>query len=174
MKKQIMRVAAMGMSLAMAAGVMSGCGDSKKSSADADGKIVITVGDYFADETVNPEAYAKNMKKVAEFEKLHPDIKIEDANWGFDVQSYMAKAEAGTLPTIYYAPLTETKKIIEMGYAADLTDEFKERGFYDEVNSYMLELISDDRGKIYFLPSGNYDVGIAVNVKLYAPSQKQN
>ena len=167
MKKQIMRVAAMGMSLAMAAGVMSGCGDSKKSSADADGKIVITVGDYFADETVNPEAYAKNMKKVAEFEKLHPDIKIEDANWGFDVQSYMAKAEAGILPTIYYAPLTETKKIIEMGYAADLTDEFKERGFYDEVNSYMLELISDDRGKIYFLPSGNYDVGIAVNVKLY-------
>lgn len=167
MKKQIMRAAAMGMSLAMVAGVMSGCGDSKKSSADADGKIVITVGDYFADETANPEAYAKDMKQVAEFEKLHPDIKIEDANWGFDVQSYMAKAEAGALPTIYYAPLTETKKIIEMGYAADLTDEFKERGFYDEVNSYMLELISDDRGKIYFLPSGNYDVGIAVNVKLY-------
>lgn len=164
MKKRMVQTAAMGLGMIMAVSAMSGCNKEETSS---DGEVVISVGDFFPDETANPESYAKAMEQVNKFEELYPGVKIENPNWGFDVQSYMAKAEANTLPTVYYAPLTEMKKIIEMGYAADLTDEFKERGFYDEVNSYMMELISDESGKIYFLPSGNYDVGIAVNTKLY-------
>ena len=44
MKKQIMRVAAMGMSLAMAAGVMSGCGDSKKAQPTRTEKSLLRSG----------------------------------------------------------------------------------------------------------------------------------
>ena len=140
--------------------------ESKK--ADATGKeVVITVGDFFANPDKDPERYAKQMEIKKSFEESHPGVIVEDAKWGFDVQSFMAKAEGNTLPTTYYVPLTETRNIMELGYAADLTKEYKERGLYENTTDFILENISKD-GKIYFLPSELNDMGLFVNLDLYA------
>ena len=50
------------------------------------------------------------------------------------------KQRAERSPTVYYIPLTEGSKVIELGYAADITDEFKERGMYDNLNEFMLTI----------------------------------
>lgn len=145
------------------ASLFAGCTQSKDASDD--GKVVISVGN-FVDPDTNPETYKIQMEQVKGFEELHPDIKIEPVIWDFDPRTYIAKAEGGTLPNVYYVPFTEAKNVIDSGYAADITDEFKKRGFYDSVNEFILENISRD-GKIYLLPTGSYDVGLIVNLKLF-------
>lgn len=144
-------------------GAMAGCGTSKKG---ADGTVTISVGAFFPDEESQPEAYAKCMETVKAFEEKYPNYKVVDPKWSFDIKNYIAMAEGGTLPTIYNVPLTECKKVIDAGYAADLTEEFKARGMFDAINEFMLKNISKD-GKIYIIPYSNYDQGIMVNIDLY-------
>lgn len=144
--------------------LFSGCTQSKDVSND--GKVVISVGN-FVDPDTNPDGYKVQLEQVKRFEELHPNIKIEPSTWDFDPRTYMAKAEGGTLPTVYYVPFTEAKNVIDLGYAADITDEFKKRGFYESINEFSLQNISRD-GKIYLLPTGSYDVGLVVNIKLFS------
>ena len=163
MKENWKRAAAAGSAVALMAGMLSGC--NKKETAGSD-EVVVTVGSWFVDEETYPDVYANQMKMVEDFEKLHPNVKIEDARWMFDAQSYMAKAEGETLPTLYSVPATECNKIMDLGYAAELTDEMDQRDFTDMMNEFMLDKVSRD-GKIYMLPRYCYDQGIAVNVDLY-------
>lgn len=162
MNKQLKKAIALLSIAALSAGCFAGCGTKQ---AD-DGKVVISLGDTFPDEQVNPEAYKTLMDTVKAFEEKYPNVKIEDPKFNFNVQTYMSMAEAGTLPTSYYLPLTESAKVMEMGYAADLTDEFKARGFYDNVSDFAMDLISKN-GRIYYVPDGYYDQGIIVNLDLY-------
>lgn len=141
-------------------------GGCKSSQENDEQKTVISVGGYFADKNVNPENYYSQMEIVREFEKAHPWIKVEDAEWTFDPGSYLAMAEGNTLPTVYYVPFTEARNIMKQGYAADITEEFKKRGYYDCVQDYILENISKN-GKIYLMPSSSYDQGLLINMELY-------
>lgn len=161
-KENIKKIAAIISVVALAVSCISGCG--KNAGKDDDGKITISIADC-PDETTNPEAYKNMVETIEAFEKKYPDVNVEMDTWTFDVQTYMAKAEGGTLPTTYYVPLTEAKNIMDLGYAADITDEFIARGFYDNVNDFILENISRD-DKIYFFPTGCYDMGLIVNIDI--------
>ncbi len=147
---------------ALMLGCSSGCG-TKKTASD---ETVVSVAGFFSDESVMPEVYERQRKQADEFEKLHPGVKIEQSDFSFDSQSFLAKAEGGTLPTLYYVPLTEANAVLDMGYGADITDEFKKRGMIDNANTFILENISRN-GKVYLIPSSMYDVGLIVNTDLY-------
>lgn len=162
MRASIKRMTAMVSVIALGAVCISGCGSKKVD----DDKVTISIGSYFPDEQVNPEAYERAMDTVRKFEEKYPNVKIEDPKFDFNTQTYMSMAEGGTLPTTYYVPLTESKKIIDMGYAADITDEFKARGLYDNVSDFTLDLISDG-DHVYYIPIDNYDQGLVVNLNLY-------
>lgn len=105
------------------------------------------------------------MKTVDNFEKKNSDIKIELVNWQFNSREYIAKAEGGTLPDVYQVPMTENAKIMKLGYAADITEMFKERGYLRNTSELIMKEISKD-GRVYFIPANLYDVGIAVNMEL--------
>lgn len=147
-----------------AAGMLGGCGGNTGKTED--GRTVISIGEC-PDPQRKPEEYESLERRIAKFEELHPDIKVVKNSYVFDAQTYTAKAESGTLPTVYYLPLTEMDNVIRAGYAADITNEYKKRGFYDRTNDFMMNLISKD-GKIYFVPTGCYDVGIVGNADLLA------
>ena len=120
---------------ALMLGCSSGCG-TKDTASD---ETVVSVAGFFSDESVMPEVYERQRKQADEFEKLHPGVKIEQSDFSFDSQSFLAKAEGGTLPTLYYVPLTEANAVLDMGYGADITDEFKKRGMIDNANTFILE-----------------------------------
>lgn len=149
----------------MLGAMLSGCGGNGKSGSVEDGKVVIKIGDA-PDPEVKPKEYERMMETVANFEAEHPNIKVELDYWTFDTKSYAAKAEGETLPTVYYVPLTEAKRIMDMEYAADITDEMKNRGYYDHISDFMMKNISRD-GKIYFYTTSLYDVGLMVNMDLF-------
>lgn len=149
----------------MCAGLFTGCGGNNETADD--GKVVISVSDFFPDKDTMPEDYQRALDRVAVFEELHPNIKIEDPAWSFTVDTYMAKAEAGTLPSTYRVALTELNSIIDLGYAMDVTDELKERGIYEYLPDAYMDLTTRD-GNVYFILPDLYDVGIGVNLDLYA------
>ena len=149
------------MAALLSVSIFGGCGD-KKDAAESNGKIQITI-DNWPNEEASPKAYANAMRKKTEFEAKYPDIEITGESWAYDVKSFMARAEGGTLPTLYQAPFTEAKKLIQFDYAADITEYAKEYGYYGKINETMLDKISEN-GNIYLMPKSAYTLGIVINL----------
>ena len=155
MKKVISLVLACG----MMCGAFTGCGKQPSSS---DGKVTISVGNWPNEDSNYYEVWAERVKK---FNEIYPDIEIIGDEYQYDVSSFMPKAEGGTLPTVYLTHFTEAKKIIEGGYAADITAQYKEHGYFDKTNEFVLENISQDKS-VYFIPASMYTLGIVANVNI--------
>lgn len=144
--------------------VLSACG-SKDAATSADGKVVITVGNW-PDEESNAKLYATRMQLKSDFEAKNPDIMIKTDGWSYDVSTFAAKAEGGTLPTVYNTHATEVKKIIDLEYSADVTDAMKKYGYYDSLSEDMMNEVSKD-GRVYVLPTSVYSLGIVMNLGLF-------
>jgi len=96
----------------------------------------------------------------------YPNVKVETDEWGYDVNSFLPKAASGQLPTLYETYFTETDKIINARYAADITKVMKEKGYADAINPELLELVEKD-GSYYGIPKDAYVVGMIYNVDLF-------
>lgn len=160
MKKQLALILA----AVMLAGSVAGCSIGGKTD-DADGRVKVTIGGW-PDKDANPSWYESKEAQAAEFNEKNPDIHLSGDTYSYDVQSFMAKAEGKTLPTMYSAFMTEAKKIFELGYASPITEQMKQYGYYDNINDYILEKIAFD-GEVYYIPNSMYSMGIAINLDVY-------
>ncbi|MBO5060527.1 MAG: extracellular solute-binding protein [Clostridia bacterium] len=158
------KLLSMVLAVSMSAGLLAACGGGD-SQTTADGKVVISVGNW-PDEEGNPKLYATRMELKAEFEAKYPDIVIEPDSWAYDLRTFAAKAEGGTLPTIYNTHATELKKIIDLEYSADITEQMEKYGYYDTLSEEIAGEISKD-GKVYMIPSSAYSLGIVMNLNLF-------
>lgn len=160
------RIVSLLLAAVLSASVLGGCGGNKTDNGKTkDGKIQLTV-DNWPSEDGDPKAYANAMRKKAEFEKIYPDIEVVGESWAYEIKTFTARAEGGTLPVLYRTYFTESDKIMKLGYAADITDYVKEYGYYGKINEAILDKISDN-GNIYFLPRDAYTLGLLINAKLF-------
>lgn len=147
------------------AGMMAGCGSNN--AAMQDGKVVLEVGNW-PDGDVEKEEAARYAEYKAEFEEKYPDIMIKDGNsYGYDTQTFNVKASAGKLPNFLETWFTEINKIADAGYACDISSKLSKSGLKDEINPDMLELLTDDNGRIYGVPKEAYAQGLFINKKLF-------
>lgn len=142
--------------------LLCGC-QNGGNTAESDGKIKITVGDWPTKEEPEYPIY-EEMK--ANFEKKYPDIEVSTDEWGFHVNTFLQKAASGQLPSVYVTSFTEIKRIIDTGYAADVTTHMQESGFEQKMREDVLDLISKD-GKIYAVPESTYAMGLYINMNLF-------
>lgn len=150
----------------MTTGVLAGCGGETKNTATTeDGKIFLSVGNWPGPEE-KPESYKMYMEKKAAFEEKYPDIQIEPDYWSYDVQTFAAKAEGGTLPILFGTFATEVKKIVDLGYSADITEVMKKYGYYEMISDEIMSQISRD-GKVYMVPGSLYTLGLVMNMNLF-------
>ncbi len=149
----------------MAIGMLSGCGAKKNAGLTEDGKILLTVGNW-PDPEANPTGYDTAMKKKEAFEEKYPEIHVEPDYWKYDTQTFVAKAEGETLPVIYNTFATEAKKIMNLGYAADITDVMEQYGYLDLMNDEIKDLVSRD-GRVYMIPTSIYTLGLVMNLNLF-------
>ncbi|MCR4718718.1 MAG: hypothetical protein K5768_03715 [Firmicutes bacterium] len=166
------RAIALLIALAMGTTMISSCGKKEDSSLTEDGRVILTVGNW-PDEETKPESYASRMKLKEEFEAKYPDILVVPDTWAYDVSTFAAKAEGGTLPIIYNTFATESKKIMELGYAADITDAMKKNGYYDAISDDIKNEISKD-GHIYIIPRSLYTLGLVLNLNLFRQAGLMN
>ncbi|MDA3732666.1 extracellular solute-binding protein [Niameybacter massiliensis] len=137
---------------------------TQKEDIKEEQEIKISVTD-FPKET-DPERYALAKKQLDEYHAKYPNITLEPTDWAYDINSFLPKAASGQLPTMYGTWFTEVNKIVDAGYAADITDIVKEWGYDKYLDPNMLEVLSKD-GRIYGLPIGGYSVGVMYNTDLF-------
>ncbi len=149
----------LGCSMLMSVG---GCG---KKETTSDGKVTITIGNW-PNAEANPKMYENAQESLKRFNEAYPDINVITDEYAYDTQTFAAKAEGGTLPTLYTTYFTEADKIMDAGYAADITDQLKKIGWDSKLNEYILDNISKD-GKIYMVPTTIYSLGLCLNLDLF-------
>lgn len=169
---KLKKVLSICVALATVTGMMSGCGGSKNAGLTEDGKVLLTVGNS-PDKDINPEEYKKLMERKEKFEEKYPDIEVVLDSWSYDVRTFASKAEGETLPIIYNTHFTEAKKIIDLGYSADITDIMKEYGYYDVISDEIMKEISRD-GRVYLIPKGVYSLGLVMNLNLFREAGLMN
>lgn len=142
----------------------SGCGTPKKQTTDS-GKIQISVGAWPAEKNDSKE-YARYMDLKQRFEDANPDVEIIPDNWSFSLETFLAKAASGNLPTVYEVYFTESKRVIDAGYCADITDAVKKYGYEGKIKPAIKDLVTDG-DRYYMIPKSSYDMGLYINKTLF-------
>ncbi len=134
-------------------------------TATAFAETTLVLGIY--PEDLDPAAVASHESYIAEFEKTHPDVKVERAHYKYATDTFVPMAEAHTVPTIFETWYTDPQKLIANGFVADITDYLAERGWLDKMNPSVRALMSDENGRVYGIPRDGYALGIMVNVEVF-------
>jgi ABC-type glycerol-3-phosphate transport system substrate-binding protein len=129
------------------------------------GETVLKLGIY--PEDVDTAAIEAHDFFMAEFAKLLPDVTVEKAHYKYAVDTFVAMAEAGTVPTIFETWFTEPQKLIKGGFVADITPELTELGWADKMNPSILSLLTDENGHIYGVPRDGYALGLMINAEVF-------
>jgi ABC-type glycerol-3-phosphate transport system substrate-binding protein len=171
------KIIALVLCLGMTSSIAAGCGNSSESSSTATTnsvastsasgqpkEVTITVADWPKEsDTTQRQLYDGYVKAMKE---KYPNVTIKQDEWKYDANSFLPKAASGQLPTLYNTWFTETQKIINSEYAADITSEMVKSGFDKAINPDILNLISKD-GKYYGVPESAYVMGMWYNVNLF-------
>lgn len=144
----------------------AGCAPSPDSGSESDGTVTIQIGDRPSADRPEDRKYFD--ERVAAFEDANPGIDLEPAETGYDATTFQALAAGGSLPDVLSVPLTEPQGLISRGQAADITDALREEGLLDTLNPAILDLASDDDGKVFAVPTNAYSFGLVYNRALFA------
>ncbi len=147
----------------------AGCGKEKETVSD---KTQISVSAWPPQKT-QPQMYDQYKGMKEEFEKKNPGVEIIPDSWTFSLETFLAKAASGNLPTIYSVYFTEGKRIIDAGYCADLTKYFKKYGYDEKVSDSIKSMISKD-DKYYIIPKSAYTMGLYINKALFEKAGEIN
>ncbi len=158
MKKRLSLILAASMMLA----AVAGCGQEKQTATE--GQTVINVANWPGKE--NKDSYELMEKWKSEFEEANPDIKIETSTYAYATDTFLPKAMAGQLPTLYQTYYTEIEKIIDAGYAADISGMMDKFGMSETLSDTVRDVVEKD-GKYYAVPTQLYLQGIICNVELF-------
>ena len=94
------------------------------------------------------------------------DIVIETSTYKYATDTFLPKAMTGQLPTLYQTYFTEVDKIVEAGYAADITDMMTELEMADALYPNVKEVVEKD-GKLYGILKQLYVQGLICNVEIF-------
>lgn len=158
--KKFRKASAIAIAAIMSVAALSGC-----QKAD-NGKVKISIGNW-PDEASASRAKKDETKEL--FEAAYEGIEIVPDTYSFDSKTFNVKASANQLPNYFNTHYTDVQQIIKAGYALDITDKMTERGYAQAMSPDLLELVSDEDGKIYGIPSqdGAYAQGLYINKQIF-------
>lgn len=146
-------------------GCSNGGGDKKNTETGGTGNkpVEITIANWAKDnQPTRKELYNKYLE---EMKKKYPEVTIKPDQWTYDVSTFLPKAASRQLPTMYVTYFTELDKIINAGYAADITDAMKKYSYDTSIDPKYLDLIKKD-SKLYGIPYNGYILGLMYNIQL--------
>ena len=134
--------------------------------------VEITIGGW-ADKDTNPEEYEAMETVKAAFQEKYPWITVKEDTWGYSVDTFLPKAAANQLPDLFDVYPTEISKIVNAGYAADLTEMMDKYGYTDALQDNVRDMVTVD-GKIYFVPEYMYTLGLVANSAIFEEAGELN
>ncbi len=161
MKKSIVKKIAMILSAAMLTTMVASC---QKNSNENSDEVTVKIG--FWPKKEDTSNYALNEKYLAAMKEKYPNITIIPDEYEYTVDTFLPAAASGQVPNLFRVPFTEVSKIVDAGFAADLTDQFEKIGYDKALKPSVRKLVAVD-GKYYGIPYSAYIVGMIYNVNLF-------
>ncbi|MFG1674721.1 ABC transporter substrate-binding protein [Micromonospora sp. NPDC049282] len=157
---------------ALAAGLglsLAACSTKSDDSADAGGKVTITVD-------CQPVGAQKELLKnwnddVAEFQRQNPNIVVKSVSVGEQCNNppdFTARLAGGTVTDVFYGYMTDLAQVLDSGQAMDITRYATKDAIptWDSVDPALKEVFTDG-GKLYGVPVKNYSMGLTYNKALF-------
>lgn len=139
MKKNMRKVAALGLCVALGATMLTACGGSKGKSASG-GKTELNFGIW--DENQRPAME----KMVKAYEKENSDVKINIQLTPYKGGEYWTKLEAaasgGKAPDVFWLNVLHLDSYVEGGILDDLTDKIKDSDIKDSYSETLVITMS--------------------------------
>ncbi|MFE2774029.1 ABC transporter substrate-binding protein [Microbacterium resistens] len=143
-------------------GASTGGEDAKP---DPDAKVTIVVGEMpTADQAESLKVFNE---RVAEFEKLHPNITVKGEETRYDPSTFNALLVGGTAPTTVAIPFTDMQSLIQRGQAADVTDLVEDLPAIAGLSPELKSVVQAD-GRSYGIVRQAYTMSLIYNRALYA------
>ena len=163
MLNKVKKIVSLVLSMTIISVIAAGCKTEKKSLGE-DGKVHITVSNFPTN--ANPEAQESMQKLYDEFMEKNPDVVIEGDQYEYSVDTFLPLVNSGSLPTLYRCWFSEIDKIIDSGYASDITAAAKKYGYDSMFEDDVIKLLTKG-GKIYGVPNKVYTLGLDMNVAMF-------
>lgn len=164
------RMAALG-ALAAAGVVLAGCSDDggggggSATDVDSDAPVTISVGGMPTTEF--PEQRAAFERTLVDFAEQHENITIEPQETQWEADTFQALLAGGTMPTVLQVPFTEIGALIERQQVAAIGDYLADSAVLDQLNPTVMDVVTDDGGEIWGIPTAAYTMGILYNRALF-------
>ncbi|MYS21158.1 carbohydrate ABC transporter substrate-binding protein, CUT1 family [Streptomyces sp. DvalAA-14] len=147
----------------------SAAGSSAGTPLDPKTKVTISV------DCEPPTTKAAERKQwiddVAEFNKTYPNVtvKSKDAFPCEDPAKFTAQLQAGSETDTFYTYMTDLQQVLDSGQAADISDYINAKTIpnLNNIDSGVLNVLKDG-GKLYGLPTSNYQMGLIYNRKIFS------
>ncbi|MFV0401062.1 MAG: ABC transporter substrate-binding protein [Oscillospiraceae bacterium] len=137
--------------------------ESESSEATEGEPVTISIGNWPTPEKPNYE-YMEGLKEA--FMDKYPHITMTTDDYAYAVDTFLPKAASGQLPNLYSTWFTETNKIIDAGYAEDITDTMNKYNILDSVNPDLMPLLGKD-DRYYAIPISAYSMAMIYHVPLF-------
>ncbi|MEG1879890.1 MAG: extracellular solute-binding protein [Oscillospiraceae bacterium] len=147
--------------IAVSSIMMSGCTSKNQASSDT---VRISIGNW---PTQEDQTGLERMEYfVGEMKKKYPNIEIVPDTWAYKADTFIPKAASKQLPTVYNTFFTEIDKIVDAGYAADITEYMDKYKYSNAINNDIRDILKKDE-KFYAIPQSAYSLGLMVNMNLF-------
>jgi multiple sugar transport system substrate-binding protein len=104
-------------------------------------------------------------EQVARFNKLYPNVTVEGLEYTYGPDTFAALIAGDQVPTLFQVYLTDPKKYIDAGVAADISSIFDANKLRSVYNTDIINLtIAND--KVYGLPYNAYAMGLGYNIPM--------
>ncbi|MFI7275787.1 ABC transporter substrate-binding protein [Streptomyces sp. NPDC049879] len=144
---------------------LAACSSDDDSGESEDGRIQLDINGQ------PPGTDARELAifeaEVAAFEDAHPDIDIVPHEGFMEPETFNTKIASGELEDVFYVYFTDPARLIEQGYAADITDYLGDVEYLDQVKPELNEVFQDAEGRQYGIPTANYSMGLLYNRDLF-------
>lgn len=146
----------------------AGCGEQPAATGtDAPEEVELILGVWPDEGNADAVALHEGYLKTFQADEAHANVNVIGRHYEYALDTFAALAEAGSLPTVYEPWFTEPQKIINNGYAADITENLAARGWDKAMSEAMKKLLSDEDGNLYGMPRDAYALGLMVNAALF-------
>ncbi|BDF32110.1 sugar ABC transporter substrate-binding protein [Lachnospiraceae bacterium] len=149
MRKNLKKLAALGLAFVMGAALLAGCGNGKGESSGSGGKTKLTFGIW--DENQRPAMEAL----VDAYEAEHKDVTVEIQLTPYKGSEYWTKLEAsatgGKAPDVFWLNVLHVDSYVDGGILADLTDAIADSDIPDNYSETLIDNYVRD-GANYAVP----------------------
>lgn len=153
-----------------------GDGGTKTSAAGSsagtplDPKTKVTISVDCEPPTTKPAERKQWIDDVAEFNKTYPNVTIQskDAFPCEDPAKFTAQLQAGSETDTFYSYMTDLQQVLDAGQAEDITDYVNDKTIpaLNDIDPGVIGVLKDG-GKLYGLPTSNYQMGLIYNRKIF-------